>query len=367
MISPDYRGVVVVHAFRYVEEIGGGCIMAHIERDEAFAPAAALARRMLALGALVLLLAAPLALLFAARMTRPLQRATDRAQRLAQGDFESRIEAEGPTEVRAFAAAFDSMVRSLREWREKNDKLLADAQAAVRVRDEFLSIASHELKTPLTSLQLRLQSLRRRMTGSRPLEPAPLDESLRSAESQIRKLTMVIEGLLDVTRLGQGRLKLSREPVDLAAATREVLAEFASEADRTQTPLHFRDAPPVVGSWDRLRIEQVIRNLVSNALKYGAGAPIEVAVSSSEQDAALEVRDRGIGIDPQKLRTIFGKFERAVSERHYGGLGLGLYISSQIVEAMGGRIDVESEPGKGATFKVRLPLAPAEDADLATK
>ncbi|WP_414640993.1 sensor histidine kinase [Archangium sp.] len=135
---------------------------------------------------------------------------------------------------------------------------------------------------------------------------------------------------------------------------------FQDEARRTGTRLELRGADAVVGRWDRARLEQVVTNLVSNALKYGSATPVEVSVRSSGLLALLEVTDHGIGIAPENLERIFGEFERAVSVRKYGGFGLGLYIVRQLVEALGGAVDVESTPGKGATFRVVLPLAGPE-------
>jgi len=171
----------------------------------------------------------------------------------------------------------------------------------------------------------------------------------------VRKLADLIRDLLDVSRLAHGKLSLNPEDVDLAALTREVTAGLAPEAERAGCALEVHEAGPLVGHWDRMRLEQVLSNLLTNALKYGAGQPIRVDVRAEAEEAVLEVRDGGIGIEEEHLARIFGKFERAVSERHYGGLGLGLYITQQVVQAMGGSIQVESQPGHGATFRVRFP------------
>jgi signal transduction histidine kinase len=176
------------------------------------------------------------------------------------------------------------------------------------------------------------------------------------AQRQVRKLADLIRDLLDVSRLAHGKLSLNLEDVDLAALTREVTAGLAPEAERAGCTVEVHAAEVLVGHWDRLRLEQVLTNLLTNALKYGAGQPLQVDVRAEGEGAVLEVRDGGIGIEAEHLARIFGKFERAVSERHYGGLGLGLYITQQVVQAMGGTIHVESQPGQGATFRVHLPL-----------
>jgi signal transduction histidine kinase len=178
----------------------------------------------------------------------------------------------------------------------------------------------------------------------------------------VKTLTDLVNDLLDVTRLSVGQLRIQREPVDLAALVREVVARFQSQAERAGCSLLLEVDGPVVGQWDRLRLEQVVSNLLSNAIKYGAGHPVSIRVQAVETRARLVVRDEGIGIEPHALPLIFRKFERAVSERHYGGLGLGLYVTHQVLQALGGTISAESTPGQGATFTVELPLPRAPGA-----
>ncbi|EPX61698.1 hypothetical protein D187_010317 [Cystobacter fuscus DSM 2262] len=239
----------------------------------------------------------------------------------------------------------------------ESTRLFTDSQRAVRLRDEFLAVASHELKTPLTPLRLQLQGLRRVVdsTEGRPVDPERVLRASRICEAQVRKLSGLVNDLLDVSRLAQGRLPLHLEQVDLMAIARDVLSQFSDEAARAGCSVELWAGPPVVGEWDRVRLEQVVTNLLTNALKYGAGRPVHVRVWAEEGVARLSVRDEGIGIAPEHRSRIFGKFERAVSERHYGGLGLGLHITQQIVQAFGGSILVESEPGRGSTFTVALP------------
>lgn len=231
-----------------------------------------------------------------------------------------------------------------------------DAEDALRLRDEFLSVASHELKTPLTPLLLRLQSLRRDRHGPRERLEERLPQHLDVMERMVRRLAELVNMLLDVSRIRAGRLRLHEEQgVDLAAVAREVLAEFQPEAARVHSELRLDAPEPVPGRWDRTRLQQVLSNLISNALKYGPGAPVTVAVRREGDMARLTVHDEGIGIAEQDLGRIFGRFERAVSDRHYGGLGLGLYITRSLVDAMGGRIHAESIGRRGATLVVELP------------
>ncbi|MCY1083258.1 sensor histidine kinase [Archangium lansingense] len=239
----------------------------------------------------------------------------------------------------------------------ESSRLFLESQRAVRLRDEFLAVASHELKTPLTPLRLQLQGLRRVVESqvNEPVSPERVLRVVRGCESQVRKLAGLVNDLLDVAKLAQGRLPLHLEEVDLRAVARDVLEQLSAEASRVECRVELGDGSPVVGRWDRLRLEQVVTNLLTNALKYGAGRPVHVRVGWENGLAKLSVRDEGIGIAPEHRGRIFGKFERAVSERHYGGLGLGLHITQQIVSALGGSILLESEVGRGSTFTVELP------------
>jgi PAS domain S-box-containing protein len=254
----------------------------------------------------------------------------------------------------------------------ENARLYGDAQAAVAARDEFLSIASHELRTPLTALRLALENMRRVSSREALLKLSPeyVERVLATAERQGQRLEKLVAALLDVSRIHMGRLELELEEVDLAQAVQEATAQVEDEAAQSGSPVTVR-GDPVRGWWDRLRISQVATNLLSNAVKYGAGKPVEVTFGERDGRAWLVVRDQGIGIDPAEHRHIFERFERAVSSRNYGGLGLGLYIVKRIVEAHGGLVRVESAPGAGAAFSVELPLRAAavrraDDAEPAT-
>jgi len=240
----------------------------------------------------------------------------------------------------------------------------AQLQEAVRTRDEFLSIASHELKTPLTSLSLQIDQLRRKLRGGHldPSTPALLE----AAKRQMVRLNDLIEQLLDVSRIATRRLTVHSDDADLAEIARDICERFRPQAEAARSPLEVQADNPVPGRWDRLRIEQVLGNLLSNAIKYGRGKPISVGVTAAEGMGRLAVHDEGIGIAHGDLSRIFGRFERAVSSRHYGGLGLGLYIAHEVVEAHGGSILVQSEPGRGSTFTVLLPLQGAHAAPDAT-
>lgn len=239
-------------------------------------------------------------------------------------------------------------------------KLYRKAHDAVAARDEFLSIASHELRTPLTPLHIVLQSL----LGDRSkdvLETLPeqrLRGMLTRCERQVQRLTSLVEGLLDVSRISAGPLQLEYEVLDMSDLTRDIVGRFAEELSRAECTIDLQVAASVVGMWDRFRIEQVITNLLTNALKYGPKKPIEITLQRADRNAYFRITDHGIGINADHVKRIFGRFERAVSPREYGGLGLGLYIARRIVEAHGGTIEVASEPGHGAAFSFQLPVEP---------
>ena len=234
----------------------------------------------------------------------------------------------------------------------ERERLLREAEEAARVREEFLSVAGHEMRTPLTSLQFLLHTIQRRFESGQTEKAV---EGLVRARAQLHRLAQLTEELLDVTRITAGRLTLELEEVDLAELAREVVEQQGDSAARTRTELRCEAPSPVTGLWDRSRLEQVVTNLLSNAVKFGGGKPITVRVEADTSGATLTVRDEGIGISSADQSRIFERFERAVSKQSYGGLGLGLWITHQIVTAHGGRIRVESHPGQGSSFRVDLP------------
>jgi PAS domain S-box-containing protein len=242
----------------------------------------------------------------------------------------------------------------------ERERLVVELAEAVRVRDEFLSIASHELRTPLTPLKLQVNTLLNRVSDLAEGHASRewVEQSLARIARQGYRLERLVGQLLDVSRITAGRLLLDLEPVDLADVVRDAHQRLmeTGELARSGCALTLDLAENVVGQWDRLRVEQVVENLLMNALKYGAGAPVTVTAAKDASMGVLVVQDSGIGLSPSDRERIFGRFERAVSSRHYGGLGMGLFIVRQVVDAFGGSVDVESEPGRGAKFIVCLPL-----------
>ncbi|WP_241759219.1 sensor histidine kinase [Pyxidicoccus parkwayensis] len=238
----------------------------------------------------------------------------------------------------------------------ENARILQQVREGVRSRDEFLSIAAHELRTPLTPLRLQLDTLRRSVAAA-GLADERVTRHLERSSAQVQRLAQLVERLLDVSRVATGRLGLLLEELDLSALAMEVTDRFREEAEAAGSKLEVHTPGPVCGVWDQLRLEQVLSSLLSNAIKYGASRPIAVSVEGHGELARLCVQDQGIGLKREDTRRIFDRFERAVSARHYGGMGLGLYVAKQIIEAHGGTILVRSQPGKGSTFTVILPTS----------
>jgi signal transduction histidine kinase/FixJ family two-component response regulator len=240
----------------------------------------------------------------------------------------------------------------------ENARLFRETQEAVRLRDDFLTVAAHELRTPLTTLQLQLGILAQR---ARKESIAPdFAERLEKCQRQIRRLGTLVEGLLDVSRLASGQMMLQPEPFDLAELVAEVVDRYAAEAQSARCQVRLEATHGLFGRWDRLRVDQAVSSLLSNAFKFGSGQPVAVRVIREGGMARVEVRDQGIGIPPDQLERIFERFERAVSSRSYGGLGLGLYLARRAAEAHGGRIWAQVPPERGATFILELPLELAE-------
>jgi PAS domain S-box-containing protein len=269
-------------------------------------------------------------------------------------------------EIVSWLGTFTNIEDQKRAQAER-EYLYQEAVGAIRARDDFVSVASHELRTPLTALQMQVEMLLP-IAGSRrlALTPEQVKAKAEMAARQIQRLNRLIGELMDVSRLTAGRLKLEREPLDLSALVRDVAVRLADEAAKAHTAISVRGPSPVIGEWDRLRLEQVVTNLMTNALKFGAGSPVEVTVSEQGSAARIVVSDQGIGIAPQDVERIFDRYEQAISTRTYGGLGLGLYIVRQLVEAHGGSVSVESHPGTGSAFMVELPTATATSTSSST-
>jgi PAS domain S-box-containing protein len=255
-------------------------------------------------------------------------------------------------------AGYAKVTRDLTERRNAEEDRLrrARAEEALRVRDEFLSIASHELRTPISTLRLQADSAVRLMQKGEGAVPYQrVLERMQKVGGEVERLERLVHDLLEVTRITSGRIALRAGDADLATLTTSVLERLAEHLESAGCPVTFRTEGDTSGYWDADRLDQVIVNLLTNAAKYGRGTPIEVDLIGHDDTVEMRVRDRGIGIPADHLQTIFERFERAADVKHYGGFGLGLWIARQLVEAHRGTIRAESVAGQGATFVVVLP------------
>jgi two-component system, LuxR family, sensor kinase FixL len=264
-------------------------------------------------------------------------------------------------------------VRDISERRalEEREKQLKTAEEEIRHRDQVLAIASHELKTPVGSMNLQTRMLQRvamqtaselnaihERTGFAAKELDSIRGRVAKLESYSRRLARLIEQLVDSAHIHYGSLPLKVEDADLAELAREAVASLQDEVARSGSTVTILADAPITGRWDPIRIEQVIANLLLNAAKFGKGNPIRIAVDADPIAARVSVMDEGSGIAAEDQVRIFEQFERAAAAGGALGLGLGLYIARQIVLAHGGAISVRSAVGSGSTFTVELPRSP---------
>ncbi|MBC3205286.1 hybrid sensor histidine kinase/response regulator [Pseudomonas sp. SWRI111] len=261
--------------------------------------------------------------------------------------------------------AMKQQVEALEQARREQEALLQQLQStqleleqAVRMRDDFMSIVAHEVRTPLNGLiletQLRKMHLARDNASAFTLDK--MHAMVDRDERQIKSLIRLIEDMLDVSRIRTGKLSIRPSHFDLVQLVSNLLQNFAQQIEAAETEVSFTAAEPVEGHWDEFRIEQVVSNLLTNALRYGGRSPIQVRVYRVDDEARIEVQDHGIGISAENQKRIFQQFERVSAKTVVAGLGLGLFISEQIVAAHGGSIVVESEINEGALFRVCLPI-----------
>jgi len=229
----------------------------------------------------------------------------------------------------------------------------------IKSRDQFLSIISHELKTPLTVMLLNLHSLSKSVQSDSlaSFSIHELIKVLKNSEQQIKWLTSMTNDLLNVSLITTDRMDLQLENTDLVVITRQVTESFSETLKREKNKIKIQAKSAVVGKWDKVRIEQVITNLISNAIKYGNSKPIEIKIFKKGNQGKFIIKDQGVGIPPHEQKVIFDLFKRASGPGEYKkGLGVGLFITSQIVKIHGGKIKVSSTLSKGTTFTIELPL-----------
>jgi len=264
-----------------------------------------------------------------------------------------------PIAVRSKVNVFVELFRQRQELQAAQEQL----QRAVNMRDDFMSMVSHELRNPLNSVYLQTQLRRRMLESPTPPDPDTMLKMVERDERQIRSMVRLLDDMLDVSRARTGRLAMSPAPFDLAASARAVVEAIEEQAssDGVTITLAAPESLPMEG--DEFRIEQVITNLLTNALRYGQGKPVAVALVTREEEkeAFVSVRDQGMGIAPADQERIFEQFERTASAEQVAGLGLGLFIARQIAQAHQGRLEVRSATGEGAEFVLSLPL-PARQA-----
>jgi signal transduction histidine kinase len=235
-----------------------------------------------------------------------------------------------------------------------NARLYQRARDALRARDELLTIAAHEIRGPTTGIHLAVQSIRKTK-----VPPQSVPRLLELIEKEDRRLTHFVDELLDVGRMRAGTFHLDIQEVDLGDVVHSTVARLGPQITASGSSLTMSVEGGIVGQWDKTRIDQVVTNLLSNAIKFGLGKPIEINVTGRGSRAVLTVTDHGLGIERGMQARLFKPFERGVSVRHYGGLGLGLHIVKTIVDALGGTVSVTSDPGLGSAFSVNLPRSGA--------
>jgi signal transduction histidine kinase len=256
--------------------------------------------------------------------------------------------AEAPTSERydlAQEAERTEFVRQIEELRE-----------AVRARDSFLDIAAHELRNPMGALLLQVE---RTLETARRADDANLIRQIERTEHAVKRYVKRATALLDNSRVNAGKLQLECKPVDFAQVVREIADSYVAEAEYFRTPIGVSIPDRLLILSDRLTLEQITGNLISNAIKYGAGAPVQVTLESEREAACLTVADQGIGISDEDQGRIFQRFERLFANQQRGGFGIGLWLVRQLVDALGGEIAVTSTPGQGSTFTITLPVGAA--------
>lgn len=310
-------------------------------------------------GTVLLCLSVLCALLVARRISRPLLLLRQSARDLGEGKSIQRIK----TSLSEVSEVNEALITAseLRLANEEKMKILYDkAQEAVKIRDTFMSVASHELKTPITTIKLQFQLLGRILRKSETISLEELKKPISRVDNVVNRLNDLIDDLLDVSRISAGKLTYHTEPIAIGSFMKDIIHGLEEESLKKGSAIFYSQESELVSVWDPHRLEQVVTNLITNAIKYGESNPIFVRISEENGKAMIEVKDHGMGISEENLPKIFDQFERVGNYNGISGLGLGLWIVKKILEGLDASITVESKPGKGSTFRVYLPLKSVE-------
>lgn len=298
------------------------------------------------------------------------------SNKIGEGEFDQRLEVESGDEIGQLTQSVNNMGELLQKTyadleqkiRERtlelceiaveNKKLFEDAKNAVKMRDQFLSIASHELRTPITALHLHLQYIAKQLNNSKEEhEIGKIKEYIQRGIVMSRRISNLQDVMMDLTYISVGKIEIKKEKHDLVSIAKEAITQLGLDSQKSDQKINLHAPASLEGDFDSVRLGQVVINLLTNAIKYGNKMPIDLIVELHDGVAQIKVKDNGPGIPEEKRALIFERFERANTDPSVSGLGLGLYISQQIVLAHEGKIIVESELGQGSTFKVILPCS----------
>jgi signal transduction histidine kinase/ActR/RegA family two-component response regulator len=356
ILTRDYRGAMVISAFRPAPAIGGGCIVANLQYSDALVPINRLGRTFMYAAAAFILVGIALSFVVSHAIAKPIARLAGSAHAMQEGRFDQPIRAGGPTEVRQLARAFTTMARSIGDLVHREQAARMKAEEASRLKDTFLATLSHELRTPLTAILGWSTMIMRH-----PEDAAQTTYAVQVIERSALRQARLVDDLLDVSRMVSGQIRLQLSGVSLEAIVDEALEAVRPGAEAKRLELVKRvDAPVGIVRGDADRLQQVVWNLLSNAVRFTPeGGRIEVSLREIDNAAEIRVTDTGIGLSPDFVPHVFDRFRQADSSmsRTHGGLGLGLSIARHLVELHGGTVRAESAgEGQGATFSVRLPM-----------
>ncbi len=347
-VGNDYRDARIIHGYEYVPEIGGGCVMAHMDQDEAERPVTAIRERLAALGVVLALCAIVVSIVLARQIAGPLTALVESADAVARGerDVVPAVD-DGVPEVRTLARALGSMTAAVQRRTEEREAALAS-------RARFYHAMNHELRTPLNAIVGYLDLLLAGIFG--PL-PAPAHDALVRSQRATNHLRELINDVLDLAKIEAGKIEIHRTRVDVGALMEDVLATLQPVAAASAVSLHLHCPAAVLADSDTRLVRQIVLNLVSNAIKFGAPNPVTVdcrALESGPMRVAIDVTDEGPGIAPEDQERIFEEYVQLQGGKHTG-TGLGLAISRRLAHALGGMLEVDSTPGRGTVFRLLLP------------